>query len=52
MKKRSIKFKEKKRENEAATLELLRDLWLTIPLLVPRATELSSHRIRFYDGGI
>jgi len=32
-------------------LELLRDLWLTTPLTVPTASELSSLGMRFCDGG-
>ena len=45
-KRRSIKFKEKKKSgNEEATLELLRDLWLTTPLTVPTVSKLSSLRM-------
>lgn len=52
MKRRSIKFEEKKkRGNEEATLELLRDLWLTTPLTVPTVSELSSLRMRLRDSG-
>lgn len=32
-------------------MELLRDLWLTTPLTVPTASELSSLKMRFRDGG-
>jgi len=46
MKRRSIKFEEKKKSgNEEATLELLRDLWLTTPLTVPTVSKLSSLRM-------
>lgn len=46
-----LNSEKKKGENEEATLELLRDLWLTTLLTVPTASDLSSLRMRFRDGG-